>query len=691
MGDNIQEIKNDLPAIIDLLQGDPDVYRNELEGIDLKKLQAGVDYILNNKKLSTGEKSDLIANSWRVNYREKPPTPEEFLTSKYIGRMAPAIYPRVRKWFLEFFDETKSYLNAVLYSYIGSGKSTLAVLINLYICTHIALMRDPKKYLNQAPSSILAFVLGSYSMKKSSEVLLEPFINMLEVSEYFVKERTKEDMVKREKDYQKKENIGHIFWTTASIQGASQMQFSNGIQFKLVSSVHNLLGLTILCGTMTELAFFREAGKSDDYILRFFNDLKRRIQSRMKGNYWGRSILDSSPNDLESPIDKYCMFDAQKDVSNYIVSGSRWQWEPEDYKHLDDRFPVFKGGNGKPPMILTNTSGYQPDDILMVPKEDYQLFHDELQKSLKDIAGIPQGNLDKIFYDYKKIDDCFIETLRSVEFCIKADARMPPQGLIWNVVKDNFFIQSGTAYHFWYKPRIPRVFHIDQSLTTDMTAIAFAHVERKLPLPGMSIDLQKDIIYVVDFVIPIHPFGGRINLDAVREFITDVYTKGGISIVQGSFDHFESAASIDHLERFGLIMEHVSVDDTLDPYMFLAQTIEQGNLKMGRNIFMKNNLKSLRISQTKVAHKLKVDHSSGDVVSPSFNDNIGWDSSLLGLHAKDVSDAVCGAVYNAKTYLATDGQSLMQTWDRDSIIITPEIIKKKATTLIKDMGFVLPY
>lgn len=689
---DIKDIKENLPAILDLIQGDSSVYAEELAGIDLDKIQAGVKYIIENEKLSNREKMNLVANSWRVNYREKPPTAEEFLTEKYIGRMAPAIYPRVRKWFVEFFDESKPYRNAVLYPYIGAGKSTLAVLINLYICTHVALMLDPRKYLNQSPTSTLAFVLGSFSMKKGAEILLEPFLRLLEVSEFFTKLKTKEDMAKEEERYQKDEKIDRIFWTTASIQGTSQLQFSNGIQFKLISNTEHLLGLTILCGTMTELAFFREAGKSDEYILRFFNDLKTRIDSRMEGNYWGRSILDSSPNDLESPIDKYCMFDAEKDPKNYIVKGARWDWQPERYKHLDDRFPVYKGGNGKPPALLNpeSASDYQTDDILWIPKDDYQLFHDSLRKSMKDIAGIPQGNLDKIFYDYEKIEASFIPKLRSIEFCIQADSRMPPHGLIWNRLKNDFFVQSGTAYHFYYKPRVPRVFHIDQSHTTDMTAIAFCHVERKLPQPGMSVDLLKDIVYVIDFVVPIHPFGGRINLDSVREFIVDVYTKGGIPIVKGSFDHYESDASIDFLERYGLEMEHLSVDDSLDPYMFLSQTIEQGNLKMGRNIFMKNNLKSLRISQTKVAHKLKVDHSLGDTVNPALTDDINWETSLLGMNAKDVSDAVCGAVYNAKKYLATDGQSLSQSWDEDHIIITPEYIKSKALSQIKEMGFLLP-
>lgn len=681
------------PPLIDLLQGDMKVYQERFIDINFAQIQKALDYITSNERITDTQKTDLLTNSWRIHYRVKPPTPEEFLSEKYLGRMSENIWPHVRQWFIDFFDETKPHRNAVLYPFIGSGKSTTAVLVNMFICTHLALMRDPKKSFELAPSTRLGFVLASYNLTKAAEVLLQPFMDLLEVTDFFVKERTVENMRKSERRYQQDENVDKIFWTTASLNGMSAMLFSNQLYFKLVSTVPNLLGITIVCGTMTELAFFREAGKSDEYILRFFNDMKRRINSRMRlstlGRYWGRSILDSSPNDLESPIDKYAMFEAEKDPKNFVITGSRWKWLPHEYVDVKDTFPVFTGGAGKPPAILSTADGYSPDEIIQVPKEDYQAFHDDLRKSLKDLAGIPQGALDKIFYDYKKIDECFVDNMKSIEFCIKADARMPPMGLIWNKVqeqtKNGLFVQVGKTYHYYYKPRIPRVFHIDQSVSNDMTAIAFCHVERKPFDPSRPIDLTKDIVYIIDFVIAIHPFGGRINLDSIKEFIADVYTKAGLPIVKGSYDQFQSEASIQYLERVGLEMDHVSVEDTLDPYMFMAQLIEQGNLKVPRNIFFKNNLKSLRIVPTKIAKKLKVDHTMGDVISPADSD-YNWETSLLGYNAKDVSDAVAGAVYNAKLNLATDGTSLVQTWDTTQIVLTPDMIKQKVLMQLKNMN-----
>ena len=70
---------------------------------------------------------------------------------------------------------------------------------------------------------------------------------------------------------------------------------------------------------------------SPEFVMRMWNDAVGRVNSRMKGNYYGRAIIDSSPNDFNNPIDHYIWYDAPKDPSAYIVKGSMWEWRPEDY------------------------------------------------------------------------------------------------------------------------------------------------------------------------------------------------------------------------------------------------------------------------------------------------------------------------------------------------------------------------
>jgi hypothetical protein len=218
--------------------------RQLLQNLDLTKIKLAIEYITTNSRLTVSQQSTIINEPWRVNYRVEPPTPENFLTHKYIGPMADSIYPRVRKWFIDFFDETSMYRHAVLYPFISAGKSTLSVLINLYIVTHLCLMRNPKKFIGVAPHMNLAFVLCSYNLTKSAEILLEPLLNVLEGSEFFTKVRTQEDMIKRERSFQSEENVSNIYWTTASRNGVYAIQLSNGINFKLASAPKDLLGLS---------------------------------------------------------------------------------------------------------------------------------------------------------------------------------------------------------------------------------------------------------------------------------------------------------------------------------------------------------------------------------------------------------------------------------------------------------------
>lgn len=426
---------------------------------------------------------------------------------------------------------------------------------------------------------------------------------------------------------------------------------------------------------------------SDQYVLRFFTDLKSRVESRMKGNYFGRTILDSSPNDIENPIDKYAMFEAEKSPRNYVVKGSRWQWCPEDFKDVTNTFPVFKGGNGRPPQILQTTEGFSTDDIVQVPSELRQFFEDDLVKALKDIGGIPSGNLDKLFYDHEKLERIFHPQLKSISQPIRADSRSAPYNLIWNGVRDTLFNQTGKKYTFYYKPDLPRVFHIDQSISGDMAAIAVCHVERKpfdvTQMRG-DFDPDRDLMYVIDFIIPIHPYNGRINLDAIKEFIVDLTLLGRMTFIKGSFDTFQSEANIQGLIRYNIDMENVSVDKTMDPYLFLAQCIEQNSFRVGKNLILKNNLKSLRIVPREKG-SLKIDHTLGDTIHPGGAD-LGWDTGLIGMNAKDVSDAVCGAVYQAKKYLAIDGRSLSQTWNDEEVVLNEQQKRARLDSLRLAMG-----
>ncbi len=568
-------------------------------------------------------------------------------------------------------DEDHLYLTD---EYIVTHNSYLATLINIYVGVHLSMMRNPYKFFGLNPASVLSQLLVSYSLKKSSELLLEPLIAILEASPFFEKVHTRDGMIKKDQVFERQESINKIYWTTAV--PTSAIQFSNGANFKLVSNVQNLLGLSVVTGTMSELAFFRDAGKTDEYIMRMFNDLKNRIDSRMKGNYFGRSILDSSPNTLDSPIDDYVINHAARDPTNYIISGSQWKWAPEEYD-MSHTFSVYTGGKGQPPRIIDeaeNLEGLNPSKIIEVPNSLRQFFVDDLYKSLKDRAGIPAGSADSLIYDYSKIDRIFDERLKNVYTHITASSEETPSRLIWNQIAHLFFRSKAGKLEFWYKPYLPRCISVDQSLSQDVSCIAASHVER---IAGTD-----DQMYVVDFTIPIAPEGARVSLDAIRLFIQELRDLGGMNISHVSFDQFQSEAAIQYLKTQNFEVEKLSVDLTTDPYFYLMTLIDTGKIAIGRNLYVKNNLKSLKIVKpnTKTG-RIKVDHEDARPVITAGNTD--WEKSMIGFFAKDATDAIAGSVELLRRYhpVAYD------TWDPAKLDTFASLAAEKADAGTKMQTF----
>lgn len=569
--------------------------------------------------------------------------------------------------------------------YIVTHNSFLTAVSTLYSITHFALMRRPSAFLGLNSIAVLYWILASFSLGKSQEVLLDNLYNICEGSEYFQREKTFEGMVRKEKEFKNMDTVNNIFWTTASKNGVSAIQFSNNLRVKLVSDPGQILGLNVVNFAISELAFFRDNGWSEDRILGFYTTAKERVETRMKRNFWGRTILDSSPNDLSSAVDQFCWTTAELDPTNYVVKGSIWQHSPDDYSK--EKFPVYLGGEGKPPRVLENAQGFSPDEILWVPVDLKQTFTDSVRSSLKNLGGIPQSDSNKLFPDDDKVLSSFIPELKVINRALQADSRDTPSRLLFNQIKDELFTRNGSKYKYYYRPDVPRVFSVDQSITTDWTAVAISHLARRKPKEGEGIESIKDLIYVNDLTLYIAPFGGKINLQAIIEFCIDLIEIGGMNIRYASFDQFQSENGIQHLERYGVPVEKVSVDETMEPYFHLASLVDRGNFKTGKNVILLNNFRSLRVTRRRNSNSLKIDHTSAKGVDENGDVDYNFLTGTVGIGAKDGSDAVTANCVLLQKYLSIDPIALNEVWDEDMIIVTPEMIKKTNDALLSNMGF----
>lgn len=626
----VQELK---PAIKDLLAGDRSVQErndyNELTGEEIRK---AIQLIVNNPSLSESQKYFFLENTWRIHYNVKPPTVDEFLTPKWIGAVADSVYPHLAETFQAFMNPYSNKRVLALSTCIGWGKSTLSTLIVLYVIVHLQYMRNPKEFFNLNEMGSLVVALLSFTMKKVDQVLLQPFSNLLKASPMFERVRQEDRLAIKQEELPPEK----IAYTSAGRMG--NFQFSKDIHITTVSDRSALLGLNIIMGIASEISFWLQKGVSVEEIWGTFNDLWNRVDSRFAMRYLSGVILDSSPLDLSlSPIDKWIYSgEAEKDPSVMVVNATHWDVFPDKYpqwRKTGETFPVFRGNASRPPKVLQpkEVSEYSKSDVYEVPIDVKQKFVNDTKKMVADYAGYPAGGMAKLISDFRYIEEMFTDELVNIYDYIVAPANQKPEKLIWNQIRDDFFITIGKRTEFYRAPNAKRAIHIDLAEKNDMAAIAMSHFE-------IGIDGEKYVIN--DFTIGISPEKSTINIDAVAKFILDLWY-AGLNIHKVTADQYQSSDLLQRLKRDGLPVDRLSVDRETAPYKVIASWIFNRRIKVGYNIFLKNNFQSL-IETTTDKGKPKIDHSKGETI---YDDGGDWKQSYMGFNAKDLSDAFTGSAY----------------------------------------------
>ena len=638
-----KKLISNVPLIKDLIQGDESVAKREdFNNIDIQDLYKTLSIITDNPNLSEKEKVYFLLNSWKLVFTQKPPEIEEFLTQEWLGATALDLYPHVRDIIINFMNPENPYRYLYLSTGIGFGKSTITAIVLTFIFTHIALMRNPKKYFNIAKITPIACALGSFTLTQASRVLAKPFKEVLKSSPAFRNVKF-EDRIEKVREEELKAGTNRIVWTSASSIG-SLIQMQNDLHIMSVSDSTSMLGVSILSGAMSELSFFVKHGYSPDDVNAMTSELKGRIFNRFSTNYYARMIVDSSPLSWENKLEKE-IFSGQmeKDPLNYVIKGIK-HWELEAFLHkypiwtkTKKTFKIFTGSAGKPTKEITDIEeckNYLPDEIVDVPIDLYEMYKDNPTKIVQDYLGIPSQSEDKLISDYRLIENMFDSRIRNIIDGIIVPSSKQPENLIWDMIKDKFFIKTGNTYEFYRNPKEFRWLAVDQSLSGDTTGIAMIHPE---------IDKYGEVVIIFDFTITIVPSKEQINLDAIIEFILDLKHIGNLHIKQVNFDQFQSANGIQKLNRAEITTVRESVDSTKAPYLTLISMMKRGKVKGGRNIFLKNNLKSIIEIPYQRKEGTKIDHSKGKTSNTYNND---WDTSICGINAKDTSDPLASSLYS---------------------------------------------
>lgn len=519
-------------------------------------------------------------------------------------------------------------------------------MIKFYSALRTISYRDPAKMLKLAKSTRLTDITISYNKATAWDLIVKPMVNILETSPMCQRIHYERDMNNPEYT-----ESGKILFCNVS-KGNSLLRIGD-VFFDMASEPTDLVGRNILACSCTETTTLKEV-MPEERVMKLLNEMVSRVQNRFGYNNPNNSIvIDSSPDSLEGLADQW--IDKHKnDKDTLFVNSKKWElpsfsWMFPLYEKdkKNNIFPIFKGTSTQPTKIITKEErkNYKEEDILDMPLDLYELAKDNVAKTMRDFGATPTAGSDtKLFTNHELIEKCFVPNLKNFYMQEYASYLLPPETLLWDRVRPLLYVYTGKQNSFRLKryPSAPRFIHIDLAEKKDMAGITMVHLE---------CDKIGRKMYVVDFSLPIMcKKEDKINLDSFKYLVQCMKIYGNTNIKKVTYDNFQSAPSIQFIERLGIECERLSLDNTPDYYLSFASWVMQGRVKMGRNLIMKNNLKSLVTTngghngKESKSGKLIIDHVQGDFFDMENSD---WKTSKAGYFGKDLADSLCGACANA--------------------------------------------
>jgi len=343
----------------------------------------------------------------------------------------------------------------------------------------------------------------------------------------------------------------------------SVLRFNKGITILPGNSAETFpLGYSLIAWIMDEGAFYTDTG-DHDVAQEIYYALYRRSQSRYEDRFLG--IMISSPRYVDDFIER--KMDEAKRHPGTVYSKRRALWEskPEDIEAIKNG-ETFELDGAQIPLIYKKTFDENPD------------------KAWRDLGARPSLVLEPYFKQWKLLQAGVDNTM------------------IHPADKDNKFFD-------WFVGEEPFTYysHIDLALTGDACGLAVCH---------MDVD-----IIVIDLMLQIKPLSGKeIDLANVRSYIYEMQ-KRKFYFGKVTYDQFQSAESIQELNKRNISAERLSVDKDLGPYDTLKEMFYSGRVRCYQSDIFFTEARRLELIKGK-----KVDHPRKG--------------------SKDVTDAVAGAVFN---------------------------------------------
>lgn len=574
-------------------------------------------------------------------YRETPVPVKEWIESpKYMG-LRGQMYPILQADFQEMFSG--QYDEAVLTGAIGWGKSFTAGLALTRMVYEVSCLHNPQLVYGLAEGTPIVFLNIATTFTTAKEVVFEYVKSFVERSPYF----------------------RNVFPLDKNL--TKELTFPNHVRISPVASTQSgLLGQNTFGGVIDEANFMFKGGRSTrgaslneeyDHAKILHNAMIRRMKSRFmqQGRLPGLLLTVSSslyPDDFT----EYRVQRAIAEGDTRVFSRRYSQWTPKPAHFYNaERFQVSLGNHMiRPRLILTpEHKGFNPDldnvpdlvskeiKVIDVPVDYRQDFERDLDMAIRDIAGYPTLATHPFFRDGAPISEAVKRgKARNLQHPFTALTTTLKDGAVW--------IENHIDFN---RMDDPLFVHVDLAINQDAAGIAVVRLDglvekevinqvetynEETEMAELKSETVTELVPKLSTLLMLqvkNPPGGEIDPSEVRQLILQLHEWGFI-LQHVTYDQYQSAESIQQLQRLGIEAGRLSVDRSLDPYNSLKEAIFEERLDMYEHPVLLKELSRLERDLI----KNKVDHPPRG--------------------SKDVSDALAGAVYNATMYVTKNASTL---------------------------------
>jgi hypothetical protein len=576
--------------------------------------------------------ADSIKNSIDTldpNYREKQEREilpiEEWIDSyQHVGPLIYDLWPSICDDIINIFKDPLRYTEILVTGAIGIGKTSLDVFILSRMVYELSCMMNPALFLRQMRFSTISFALFSINKRKCEKTIFKDVFAYIKTVPYY------REMFK---------------WNPELLK---EVQFPKGLNVvPIPTNADALASLNPILIIMDEVNLWEQVeaskkvrGLSEAYnaAKSVYDEAKSRQVSRFFKNGVKRAKLLLScqrvyPDSFLEDIIKDAEDKGRIGKDVYLIDRSQWEAQPKG-TFSEKTFRVEIGTEYKNSRILKgDEKDVNQKNVIDVPIDFLDLFETDIDKNIRNIAGKHVLSIKPLFRDKTKIG----KAIRNIDdlwpaYTITHPARADSVDFRrqFEFKRDMLINPDLERPQPRINPEKPRFIHIDLGATGDACGFAMSHIYKKVVVhryddKSKTIVKELDNFYYVDFFQQITPPpGGEIDFAMVRNIIYELAGMG-FYIPFVSYDTWQSRESRQRLIEQGYACEFLSVDKTDEQYMYLKDTFTEERISLYDSDHLMEIQKLERDPRTG-----KVDHLRG--------------------FKKDVADAICGSVWDAKCY-----------------------------------------